>query len=295
MNINTNPNIADGDEKNSTVAEHITDLTLDQSKSESQELALLDPKFNEFWIELTSSFEDLLQALRKKRQDIDTDLKKQIEVAVQRCRNDTGVPAVEEIQERYEIEQSYEIIYEKYLNEIRAHITRYLSSLDEVLQRSPQRVKSQVAELLIDKGNLGKLTEARGCEFIKAIAAQIPDQIISGKPSQLKSAFQMLSEFELSYREFLHYRIRPHLDGLTPNEPKTLQLTSPSAEQVFLNLKIAQIESVRKCEKSLKELLSEPNQLISVIVEDFVDRAIRAADIKSEWQLFLQQIRMQLS
>ncbi|MDM9385464.1 hypothetical protein QUB80_32945 [Chlorogloeopsis sp. ULAP01] len=295
MNTNTNPNIADGAEKNFTVAEQITDWALDQPKPEPQEINLLDPKFNEVWLGLTSGFENLLLDLRKKRHDVDTDLKKQIEVAVQRCRNDTGVPAIKEIQKRYEIEQSYEIIYEKYLNEIRAHITRYLSSLDEVLQRSPQRVKSQVAEVLIAQDNLGKLTEARGSEFIKAIAAQIPNQLVQGKPSQLKSAFQVLAEFELSYPEFLHYRIRPHLDGLTPNEPKTLQLTSPSAEQVFLNLKIAQIESVRKCEKSLKELLSEPNQLTFVIVEDFVDCVIRAADIKSEWQLFLQQVRTPLS
>ncbi|MFQ4142733.1 hypothetical protein [Chlorogloeopsis sp. ULAP02] len=295
MNTNTNSNIADGIEKNFTVAEQITDRALDQPKPEHQELSLLDPKFNQFWLGLTSGFENLLLELRKKRHDVDTDLKKQIEAAIQKCRNDTGVPAIEEIQKRYEIEQSYEILYEKYLNEIRAHITRYLSSLDEVLKRSPQRVKSQVVEVLIAQGNLGKLTEARGSEFIQAIAAQIPNQLVQGKPSQLKSAFHMLGEFELSYPEFLHYRIRPHLDGLTPNEPKTLQLTSPSKEQVFLNLKIAQIESVRKCEKSLKELLSEPNQLIFVIVEDFVDRAIRAADIKSEWQLFLKQVRTPVS
>ncbi|WP_290886774.1 hypothetical protein [Fischerella sp.] len=104
-----------------------------------------------------------------------------------------------------------------------------------------------------------------------------------------------LAEFELSYRGLVQYRIRPHLDGLTPKEAKTLKLTVlPSAQQVFINLKIAHIESVRNCEKGLKQLLSEPNQVAFAIVEEFVDRTIRAADVEKEWQLLLQLVRSQI-
>jgi hypothetical protein len=44
----------------------------------------------------------------------------------------------------------------------------------------------------------------------------------------------------------------------------------------------------------LKQLLSEPNQVAFAIVEEFVDRTIRAADVEKEWQLLLQLVRSQI-
>ncbi|MCX7594136.1 MAG: hypothetical protein N2235_10310 [Fischerella sp.] len=115
---------------------------------------------------------------------------------------------------------------------------------------------------MVEKANLRELTLARGSELINVLAVEIPEQLIPGISSKLKLAFQVLAEFELSDRGLVQYRIRPHLDGLTPKEAKTPKLTElPSVQQVFINLKIAHIESVRNCEKGLKQLLSESNQV----------------------------------
>jgi hypothetical protein len=239
--------------------------------------------------------EKLQGELRKKREAVDIDFKKQVEAALQACRSDTGIPSIQEIEQRFCVEKSYAIVYEKYLNEIRAHLSKHLLLIDKGLQRSLDKIKSQVAQVLIEKGCLGKLTQAKGTEFIAAIAAQIPDEVIPGIPSQLKYGFQTLAEFKLSYRGLLQYRIRKHLDGLTPNEPATLKLSgSPSAEQVLLNLKIAYAETIGKCEKGLKELLSEPSQAIYAIVEEFIDCILRAQDVESEWRIFLQEMRGQI-
>ncbi|MBW4635926.1 MAG: hypothetical protein KME30_29810 [Iphinoe sp. HA4291-MV1] len=257
--------------------------------------ALFEVKFKELWWTVTNSLEELLKELRQKREAVDIDFKKQVEAVFQACRSDTGIPSIQEIEQRFCIEKSYGIVYEKYLNEIRAHLSKHLSLLDSGLERSLDKVKSQVAQVLMDKGLLGKLTQAKETEFIEVIAAQIPDELIPGIPSQLKYGFQTLAKFKLSYRGFLQYRIRKHLDGLTPNEPATIKLSaSSSAEQVLLNLKIAYAETLRKCEKVLKELLCEPSQALYAIVEEFIDCILRAKNVESEWRIFLQDVRGQI-
>ncbi|MBR8839279.1 MAG: hypothetical protein DSM106950_36085 [Stigonema ocellatum SAG 48.90 = DSM 106950] len=268
---------------------------LDQGTGGERGNALFEIKFKEVWKDLTNGLEGLLQHLRQKREEVDTDFKAQVEDALEACRNDTGIPSIAEIEERNNIEKSYAISYAKYLNEIRAHLSKHFLSLDQGLKRSLDRVKSQVAEVLIEKGRLGGLTEAREAEFIKAIALQIPTQLIPGQASQLKFGFELLAEFELSYRGLVQHRIRQHLDVLTPNEPTTLQLShSPSAQQVLSNLHKSQKEAVYKCENALEELLCEPSQSAFAIVEEFLDRIFRAVDMDIEWRLFLQEVRSQV-
>ncbi|MBP5976328.1 hypothetical protein HW132_27265 [Brasilonema sp. CT11] len=258
-------------------------------------LGLFEEKFKELWLALTNTLEELLTGLRRKREAVNMDFKKQVETVLQTCRSDTGIPSIQEIEQRFCLEKSYKIIYEKYLNEIRAHLSKHLSLLDIGLEQSLDKVKLQLAQILMDKGQLEKLTQAKGGEFMEAIANQIPDELIPGIPSQLKYGFKTLARFKLSYRGFLQYRIRKCLDGLTPNQPATLKLSaSSSAEQVLLNLKIAYAEAVSKCEKALKELLCEPSQVIYAIVEEFVDSILRATDVESEWRIFLQNVRRQI-
>jgi hypothetical protein len=82
------------------------------------------------------------------------------------------------------------------LNDIRANLSKNFLSLDEGLKLSLDKVKSQVADVLIEKGSLGKLTEARGADFIAAIAEKIPDELIPGEASKIKFGFQMLAEMD---------------------------------------------------------------------------------------------------
>jgi len=47
---------------------------------------------------------------------------------------------------------------------------------------------------------------------------------------------------------------------------------------------------VNNCEKELKTLLKDPSQAGFAIVEEFVDRVLRAEGVRTEWQIFLQEI-----
>lgn len=47
---------------------------------------------------------------------------------------------------------------------------------------------------------------------------------------------------------------------------------------------------MNKCEKELKTLLTEPSQAGFAIIEEFVDRVLRAEGVRKEWQIFLQTV-----
>ncbi len=119
-------------------------------------------------------------------------------------------------------------------------------------------------------------------------AQLIPDKLIPNKCSQIKFGFQMLAEFELSYRGMIQHRIRKHMDVLTPNDPASMPLpNSPDAKKIVQILEAAHEKAVYQCEKSLESLFVEPSQAAFAIVEEFLDRILRAVDVENEWRIFL--------
>jgi hypothetical protein len=89
----------------------------------------------------------------------------------------------------------------------------------------------------------------------------------------------------------IQHRIRQHLDGLTPDKTALKLSKSPSPQEVLSCLKTSHAEAVYNCEIALEDFLPEPNQAAFAIVEEFVDRVLRAEDVKTEWQIFLEEVR----
>ncbi|MGQ4650261.1 hypothetical protein [Lyngbya aestuarii] len=261
-------------------------LALGQATPRDTWFALFVQLFDQLWSELTQGLEGLLRALRQQRNTQDSDFKKQVVMALETCRQDTGIPSIEEIETRRDRVGGYPNAYYQYLNEIRAHLSQHFLSLDDGLKQSIERVKSQVAEVLVEQGHLGKLTDYRGTEFIDQITRQLPETL-----SRLKLGFTILSEFDLSYRGLIQHRIRRHLDGLTPDEATLTLSQSPCAAEVLANLKTLHAEAIYGCETALEDLLSEPSQAAFAIVEEFVDRVLRAENVKQEWRIFLEEVR----
>jgi hypothetical protein len=242
--------------------------------------------FNQLWDELTSGLESLLRHLETQRNERDIAFKQQVNAAIQACRDHTGVPSIEQIEQRRDRVGGYPNAYYEYLSEIRAYLSQHFLSLDDGLKQAIHRVKTQVANVLIEQGRLGKLTDQQGTEFLQTLTDQIPEHL-----SKLKLGFQILSSFDLCYRGLIQHRIRQHLDGLTPDQT-TLKLSkSPSPQEVLSCLKTSQAEAVYNCETALEDFLPEPSQAAFAIVEEFVDRVLRAEDVKTEWQIFLEEVR----
>lgn len=245
--------------------------------------------FNKLWSDLTVGLEGLLRDLRWQRDAQDADFKDQVNAALQACREDTGIPSLEEIEIRRDSEGSYNIAYNKYLHEIRAYLSQHFLSLDSGLKRSLENMKSQVVDILSDHGKLGTLTDAKGTDFLNAIENLMPEDL-----SRLKLGFHILSTFELSYRGLIQHRIRRHLDRLTPDETPLQLSKSPSAQEILVSLQTLHAEALYECEAALDELLCEPSQAAYAIVEEFVDRILRAEGVKDDWQIFLEEIRSEI-
>jgi hypothetical protein len=264
-------------------------IALGQATPGNNWFPLFEQLFDELWNNLTGGLEALVRYLGKQRDAQDINFKQQVDAAIQACRNDTNIPELEQIEKRRDRIGGYPNAYYQYLNEMRADLSQHFLSLDDGLKHSLLRVKSQVADVLIEKGHLGGLTEAQNDKFLHEIANQVPETL-----PKLKLGFEILASFDISYRGLIQHRIRKHLDGLTPDETSLQLSKSPSAKEILANLKTLHAEAVYGCETALEDLLCEPSQAAFAIVEEFVDRILRAEGAKTEWRIFLEEVRSEI-
>lgn len=252
---------------------------------------LFETLFQQLWDQLTTGLEELLKELREQRDQPDLDFKHQVEVALEACRADTGLPTIKDIETRRNRVGGYPNAYYECLNEVRAHLSQHFLVVDEALKQGLTRVKSQVADVLICQGRLGELTQFRDAEFLNALANQIPEQLVLDQSSQIKLGFEILASFDLSYRGLIQHRIRQHLDDLTPDTTQLQLSASPSAQEVLSCLTSLHAEAVYRCRTALDDLLAEPSQAAFAIVEEFVDRILRSENSQTEWRIFLEDVR----
>ena len=259
-----------------------------QERIDSSVLSRFLPMFNKAYDQMTASLENLLKDLRNKRENEDIAFKNKLEEVLSICRTDTGLPDLEQIESKKAELGGYQIAYPDYLNKIRANLSQHFLSLDEGLKLSMKEVKAQVGDIFVKY--LDPLTDARQEKLIEAIANLIPEELIYQQPSKIKFGFQMLAEFELSYRGLVQHRIRQQLDILMPDESTAFPLSDePSAKEILDSLRVAHAKVVYNCEDTLEDILSEPSQAAFAIVEEFNDRIFRADGVKDEWQTFLEQ------
>jgi len=265
---------------------------LDKVTHDSADIGRFNQKFSSLWTDFNNGLEKLLKELSQNRTEKAVEFDQEVKSTIDRARNDKGLPTLEDIEKKANEFKSYNSAYDLYLNQTRAYLSRHFLSLDKGLKRYLDEVKNQVAEVLINEGRLKGLSDKKGIEFIQGITEKIPDELLPDEENQIKFGFQMLRDFELSYRGFVQHRIRENLDILTPEQPKTLKLSATSnPEQVLERLTKAHAEAVYKCEEALESLLCDPSQAAFAIVEEFLDRILRVENARDEWSTFFNIYR----
>ena len=257
--------------------------------------------FGGFWRDLTRELQDLTSSMISERDTDDQSFNIAVDSAITTCRLETGIPDLKEIEQKSVSAGADMSAYAECLHEVRTHLSKQFLSLDIALKESLENAKCRVVEILKTQCKLEKIAKGDGSEFLSNLSEKIPDDLTG-----LKLGFQTLATFELQYRGLVQHRIRRHLDVLTPNrttyrlkesfmgeiwrEIKGESPTFSPAEKIALNLSKAQSEAVDNCEKELKSLLKEPSQAAFAIVEEFADRVLRAEGVRTEWQIFLQEV-----
>ena len=271
-------------------AHHLIDgarVLLARAGSGDRENPLYRRLFEETWEDLAGGLEGYLARLQQRREEEDPDLAEHIQSALAASRRHSGIPDVETIERRRHARGSYAIAYHELLHEVRTELSRCFLRLDEGLKRGLVTVKEGVADVL--RGPLGAISDAPGIGFLGALRERLPPEA-----GGLAEGFEMLLDFDLSYRGLIQHRIRRHLDGLTP-DLTTLQLSSkPDAAELRAYLETLQKEALYQAELALSGLLYEPNQAAFAIVEEFIDRVLRARGARTEWDLFLFELRSEV-
>lgn len=247
-----------------------------------------DDLVDQFWKTITNQLTYFQNELIGNRDLPDKNLQTQIETVLADCRQNLKMPTVQEIEERRNEFQSYTTAYNEYLKELRTSLSLKFLDIDEGLKKTIERVKAEVADVLVEKCSLGGLAEARGADFLTEVARQI-----AAEYSELKKGFEILAGFNLSYRGLIQHRIRLQLDRLTPDKTAKLK-AEPNSQDVLEQLQELYEETLYKCEEALNGFLSEPSQASFAIVEEFSDRVLRAKSAKKEWNKFLKRKKTQI-
>lgn len=276
------------------------DWTQKMQEADVSEMAKFLRLFNALWIDLASSLENLLYEIDAEQESDeleDNDFKKQAAAVIEKCQLDSGLPQIEDIMKRKADIGDWVSTFNRYLHDIRTHLTQHFEAMDNGLNSSVEAVKNRVTDVLVERANLGnipRLRDLRGTEFLKVIIEEIDDRL-----PNLKQAFKSLYKFEMSYKANLRYMIRPLLNNLNPNRaqvqiPAIIGGENPDtrkkmAQEIFDLLEALHGEAVYRCETNLDNIYSEPGKAAFYEVEDFVDRVLRSKNVKEEWQVFISQ------
>lgn len=237
--------------------------------------------FDGFWTTITNEMTELQNELIQIRDLPDKNLENQIQKVLDDCRNNKEMPSSTDVETLGNQLGALGAAYIQLLIVLRTNLSRKFLDIEQGLTESIEKIKDKASDVLVDKCGLGGLAEPRGARFLAEVSSQIPDQY-----AELKKGFEILSEFNLSYRGLIQHRIRLQLDPLTPNKAPVLK-QGANAEDAVAQLTELYHGTLYECENALTGFLSEPSQASFAIVEEFSDRVLRATNAKKEWRLFL--------
>lgn len=232
---------------------------------------------------LYTGLEQQVAELRDQREIPNETFQEYVLNAQQNSYTDSGLPNLEQIEDTRNLLGGYKSACEYYLNHSRTYITRHFESLEIGLSKSVESVKMQIVDVLknVNQGRLTNLSTHEGSAFLKDITAPLEEQYPTLYP-----AFEMLVDFQISYQGFFYYRLRRHLDCLTPDTGKAELSTKPSAKEVLDLLNAMHKIVLESLKSELEYWPIEINQAIFATIEQFVDKVLRTENVMDEWQSF---------
>ncbi|GAB2530312.1 hypothetical protein [Spirosoma aerophilum] len=238
-----------------------------------------------------TGFEQLIFELRQQRDSPDPSFEAYVLKSQENAYLDSGIPSIEQIEDTRNLLGGYKSACEYYLNFSRTHLTQHFESLEEGLFKSVESVKVQLSEVLSNpnQGKLNRISPNVGANFLEDIAGLLGEQYPALDP-----AFKMLIDFKLSYQGFFYYRLRKHLDYLTPDTGMAELSIKPSAQEIQDLLTAMHKMSLETLKEELINWPVEINHAIFAIIEQFVDKVLRSENAMDEWQSFYIENRSKI-
>lgn len=257
--------------------------------------------------DLKGKLEALLDNLDQDRhlnEEDENDFKQEVISVIEHCKQDTGIPEIEQIIKRKIDENDWPSTYARYLHDVRTRLTRNFASMENGMSRKVEEAKVKVTEILRDSihlGNIPQLVNCQGNDFLKKFLEIIPDEL-----NNLKQPIETLANFEMNYRNHIRYLVRPYLDNLNPDKTnmqltpikesgiETAEIKSKKAEEIQNYLEILHGEAIYNCEVHLPLIYSKPSEEIFMEIEEFVDQILRSETVEEQWQILLFSLKSSL-
>ncbi|VXD11459.1 conserved hypothetical protein [Planktothrix serta PCC 8927] len=267
------------------------------SPKSGSEVAIFRDSFKEVDGAMTKGLIKLVEDLRPEQLDASSNKKDAeffatlIDSLINKCNQDTGIPSQEEIRKMYYrtgADRTWIGIFLACLNTLRTHLRTHFRSADNGLKEYVDQAKVKVADIFTQT-SLGNLTSARGTEFLEFMATEIP-----AHHEVLKTAFQSLVSFEMSYRSNFQHRILKALEQLDPKQKGDVFSEAGKTEEELLKvihqvLTVFHRNTVCACREALEKFEGEPSLAAFAVIDEFVDEMVRSKDVNEQWYDFMRE------
>ncbi|ADB38657.1 hypothetical protein [Spirosoma linguale] len=267
------------------------DLLLLATESTPPNFTVFNRLFRDVSRRLYTGFEEQIKKLRDQRERPNETFYEYVVNAQEKSYQDSGVPSIDQIEDTRNLLGGYKSASEYYLNHIRTYLALHFESLEDGLNKAVEDIKLKLVDVLRSEGQgrLRHISSNTDTEFLKDLAI-----LLNSQYPTLYSAFRILSNFQLSYQGFLYYRLRNHLDCLTPDSGNAELGPKPSAVEVQDILVAMQKMALESLKGEVEHWPVEINQAIFAIGEQFVDKVLRSENALEEWQSFYMENRAQI-
>lgn len=276
------------------------DWTTGLSKSYVNEQDKIYSLYENSWFAITYNLNRLVDNLNSEKNEDENNFRQEVISVIENCKNDTGIPDIEQILVGYiKQKKDWKITYSNYLHDVRTHLTRNFTSMENGMSRKVEEAKEKVSQSLresLNLGNIPQLVNLQGSQFLKKLVEIIPD---SDSLKPLKQPLEALANFEMTYRNHIRSVVRDYLDNFNPNKTNmeltkipggnedTPEIKQKKAEEIQHNLEIIHGEVIFHCEVELpSKISSKPGKEILIEIEEFVDQITRSEGVRKAWEIF---------
>jgi hypothetical protein len=258
---------------------------------QTDERRLFRTLFPKLMRKLTSGLSKLAEDLKNNQKDEDFFLI--LKGILADCQKDSGIPSLEEIHDRFYdpmLKGSYITLYYTYLTELRIHLVKKFSGISDGLDQATNRLKLRVVDILVERGDLGKLFDVGGLDFLDELV-----KILASRRNPLERGFRKLLAFNISYESLFLPQIRQVL--MTELDPNAIEqfasIISSSKgddltpEILHKNLQEIHRRVIEQCQATFENLIEVPGRVSYFMAMEFLDYVLNDKDAVTEWEIFL--------
>jgi energy-coupling factor transporter ATP-binding protein EcfA2 len=178
---------------------------------------MFEEDFDKTWKQLAGTLDTLLGKLREKSHKSNIIFETYFTDKIQECKNDPGLPTIEQIKQIRDAEGSYYLAFGKLLDHLRTHLTHHFIDMDEKLQIPLGELKNEVAHILMREGQLQNFLAEIGAKPEQFFPVMIAQETLS---EHLRETLRIFAGYQLSFRGYFQSLIRTggYLNNLIPDK-----------------------------------------------------------------------------